>query len=72
MRVKINFEKLENNTIKFTVSNNYNQFSNKVKEHGIGNKNIERRLQLLFKDKYVLEVTSKKQQFLVTLIIPTT
>ncbi|MFT5076934.1 MAG: sensor histidine kinase YesM [Flavobacteriaceae bacterium] len=72
MSVKINFEKLENSTIKFSVSNNYNQFSNKVKEHGIGNKNVERRLQLLFKDKYVLEVTSKKQQFLVTLIFPTT
>jgi len=72
MKVKINFEKLPNNTIKFKVSNNFNQFSNKVKEHGIGNKNVERRLQLLFKDNYVLEVNSKKQHFSVTLIFPIT
>ena len=70
LNVQINFEKLPGNYLKFSVSNNYNQFSNKVKEHGIGNKNVERRLQLLFEKDYKLQITSKNQLFNVSLIFP--
>ena len=70
LNVQISFEKLPDNYLKFSVLNNYNQFSNKVKEHGIGNKNVERRLQLLFEKDYELYVTSKNQLFNVELTIP--
>ncbi len=70
LSVKIEFKKMPNERLLFTVTNNFNMFSNKVKGHGIGNKNVERRLQLLFDKEYELETSSKDQQFKVELSIP--
>ena len=70
MLVQIEFKKLTDKQLLFTVKNNYNQFSNKVKEHGIGNKNVERRLQLLFGSDYILNVNSDNQNFIVEMTIP--
>ena len=70
MKVSISFEKTEDNYLNFSVINNYNQFTNKIKNHGIGNKNVERRLELLFKDDFVLNTNTKKQNYIVELRIP--
>lgn len=70
LTVNIEFKKLSEKKLLFTVKNNYNQFSNKVKEHGIGNKNVERRLQLLFENNFQLSIASEAQQFIVKMEIP--
>jgi len=68
--VQISFEKTKEDLLKFSVVNNYNQFTNKIKNHGIGNKNVERRLELLFGDKYELKTSTEKQNYIVELSIP--
>ena len=70
LTIDIIFEKQPNGYLKFTVKNNFNQFSNKVKEHGIGNKNVDRRLQLLFTEDYLLKIHSENQTFTVEMTIP--
>lgn len=70
LNVSIYFEKTAANFLIFSVVNNYNQFTNKVKNHGIGNKNIKRRLELLFKDTFTLEIKGGKQNYSVSLMIP--
>ncbi|MDG2194822.1 MAG: histidine kinase [Polaribacter sp.] len=70
LNVFIYFEKTTDKLLTFSVVNNYNQFTNKVKNHGIGNKNIKRRLELLFKDKFTLEIKGGKQNYSVNLMIP--
>lgn len=70
LNVSIYFEKATDNYLIFSVVNNYNQFTNKVKNQGIGNKNIKRRLELLFEDKFTLEIKGDKQKYSVKLTIP--
>ncbi|NVK52462.1 MAG: histidine kinase [Flavobacteriaceae bacterium] len=68
--IEITFKKLPNSYIYFCASNSYNEFSNKVKKHGIGNANIERRLQLLFREDYTLNITTENQRYKVELTFP--
>ena len=70
LSVEITFKKLKEKKLLFTVKNNYNQFSNKVKEHGIGNQNVERRLQLLFGEAYSLNINPDQKNFIVEMTIP--
>ncbi len=70
LSILISFEKKSNHTLVFSVTNNFNQYSNNT-AHGIGNKNVVRRLDLLYKNNYTLEVQIIKQKYTVTLTIPT-
>lgn len=68
--VSINFDVLKNKMLKFRVENTFNHLSESNKKHGIGIQNVQRRLELLFNNKFKLKTTIKKQKFIATLKIP--
>ncbi|QOD62485.1 histidine kinase [Polaribacter haliotis] len=69
LEILIEFELTPNNLLRFSVANNYNPTVKQTKKHGIGNKNIERRLELLFKNKYTLSKVKKDDKYIVDLTI---
>ena len=69
LNVLIEFEVSRNNVLRFSVINNYNSFIENKKNHGIGNQNVLRRLELLYKDKFSLDIKTEKQSYIVELLI---
>lgn len=69
LNVLIEFEVTHNNVLRFYVMNNYNSFPQNKKNHGIGNQNVLRRLELLYKDKFTLDIKTEKQRYIVELLI---
>jgi len=72
-KVSISFENIQNKWIIFSVENNYidsNTLNNINKKTGIGNKNVQRRLQLLFKNNFELDKKIDEQKYSVRLKIP--
>ena len=69
LNIRIKFQITETNLLKFSVVNNYNQFTQKKKVHGIGNKNVLRRLELLYEDRFTFNSRVEKQQYIVELSI---
>jgi len=70
IQLTINFENVKNKWLIFKVENTYNKLSELNSKHGIGIKNVERRLQLLFKDNFDLKVTSTQNTYSMRLKIP--
>lgn len=69
LNVVIDFEVTNKNILNFRVVNNYNLFTQVKKNHGIGNKNVLRRLELLYKDNFTLNIKTEKQNYIVDLRI---
>lgn len=69
LNILIEFEVTHNNVLRFSVINNYNSFTQNKKNHGIGNQNVLRRLELLYKDKFTLDIKTEKQSYIVELLI---
>lgn len=69
LNILIEFEVTHNNVLRFSVINNYNSFTENKKNHGIGNQNVLRRLELLYKDKFSLDIKTEKQSYIVELLI---
>ena len=69
LNVVIDFEVTNENILNFRVVNNYNLFTQVKKNHGIGNKNVLRRLELLYKDNFTLNIKTEKQNYIVDLKI---
>lgn len=69
LNINIMFEVTEDNVFKFSVENNYNSFIKKVTKHGIGNENVRRRLELLYKDNFILTTKADYQLYFVYLEI---
>ncbi len=61
--------KTANGRLTFTVGNQY-RISESYDEHGIGNKNITQRLNIMYPGKYTLDIEQDDQYYKVTLIIP--
>ena len=70
LNVLIEFEVSGNNVLRFSVINNYNSFIENKKNHGIGNQNVLRRLELLYKDKFSLDIKTEDESYIVELLIP--
>jgi LytS/YehU family sensor histidine kinase len=68
--IDITFEIMKNKILKFTVSNSFHSSSDIALNHGIGIKNVKRRLELMFKDKFKLTTQIKDQKYRVELKIP--
>lgn len=68
--IDIRFEVLEEK-LRFTCTNSYHPERNKLREGGLGMKNNENRLRLLFGDAFHLSTTADEQFFNVSLIIST-
>ncbi len=62
--------KIENGFLKIVVQNNFDEAGIPKKGAGVGLKNIEERLKLLYHQNNLLEVKKEKGNFIVTLYIP--
>ena len=69
LNVVIDFIVTDENVLKFKVVNNYNLFTQVKKNHGIGNQNVLRRLELLYEDNFTLNIKTEKQNYIVELKI---
>lgn len=69
LKVKIGFKIIENKKLIFTTENNFVKVS-KTEKHGIGNPNVARRLQLLYKDSYKLKSKVDQNIYKVKMTIP--
>lgn len=69
LNIKIGFEVTNANLLKFSVINNYDLVSQSKKNHGIGNKNVLRRLELLYKDRFTFNSRTEKENYIVELSI---
>jgi len=69
INVKINFNR-KKNFLLFNVENNFIDITNTMTKHGIGVKNVKRRLQLLYKSNFKLRTDLKDNKYVVNLIIP--
>lgn len=70
IQVRIKFEIINNKTLKFCVKNSFVHINDTIQKHGIGIKNVKRRLQLLFNNNFKLKTFVKKQHYFVKLKIP--
>ena len=71
--VTISFESLEDKWLIFKAENTYfdlSELKKTNKKHGIGIKNVKRRLELLFKTNFELKTTINDQKYCVQLKIP--
>ncbi len=68
LNVYIGFE-VEDNVLKFYAKNNFSSELLDKKNHGIGNKNVLRRLELLFKDKYTYQSKIENNNYIIELTI---
>ncbi len=71
MEITISFKKTNSNQLLFSITNTYKpkqEFKNK--KHGMGIKNIKRRLELLYQNQYTLKITPQENVFTVSISIP--
>ena len=69
IKVSIDFV-VKDNFLYFTVTNNFVKQDRNTTKHGIGLKNVERRLQLLYGSAYSLKTRSKGNEYIVNLKLP--
>lgn len=69
IKVLIDFV-VKDNFLYFTVTNNFVKNDEKTPAHGIGIKNVKRRLQLLYGSEYSLKTKSKGNEYTVNLKLP--
>ncbi len=70
LKIHILFKKTDTKKLQFQIINNFNQYSNNVKNKGIGNVNVQRRLELLFKNNFSLNINIEKDKYKVQIIFP--
>jgi two-component system, LytTR family, sensor kinase len=58
-----------NDVLKFTVKNRFVPNTNMDETHGVGLRNVRRRLELLYEDKYQLEIKENEPWFIVNLTL---
>ncbi len=69
LNILIELEVTNTDLLKFSVTNNYNTFAQSNKTHGIGNQNVKRRLELLYKENFTLTTKTEKQNYIVNLTV---
>ncbi|WP_298530928.1 sensor histidine kinase [uncultured Algibacter sp.] len=70
LKIMMSFEMLNNEYLKFTLTNNFNPDVLSVENNGIGNENAKRRLNLLFSNNYVLDTSVEGDVYKLFLKIP--
>jgi len=70
IKVDISFENIDNNWLIFKAENNFTELNTQKIQKGIGNKNVKRRLELLFKNNFDFETTIDKHTYCIQLKIP--
>ncbi|WP_226913000.1 sensor histidine kinase [Flavicella marina] len=69
LKIKIGFKIIENKKLIFTTENNFLETETETK-HGIGNRNVKRRLELLFQNSFELKSKIKNGNYKVKMILP--
>ena len=69
LKIKIGFKIIENKKLIFTTENNFLETETETK-HGIGNRNVKRRLELLFQNSFELTSKIKNGNYKVKMILP--
>jgi LytS/YehU family sensor histidine kinase len=69
IKIHIKFEKILNN-LHFTVENNIGKKHQNNMNQGIGLMNVKKRLKLLYKDRFKLEIKNSNNRYMVQLKIP--
>jgi LytS/YehU family sensor histidine kinase len=69
LKIKMSFS-VVNGYLEFNLSNNFTPYATKEVNHGIGNENAKRRLNLLFSSNYVLETKAEGTVYNLFLKIP--
>ena len=70
VKIEIEFKNLDDKFLEFTVINTFVQTINNDIKHGIGNKNVRRRLELLYDTNFELKANSNGNIYNVYLKIP--
>ncbi len=70
LELQISFERIDNQLIFISKNNFDKENTSSFISGGIGNKNVERRLQLLYQDKYSLQIRNENNEYKVLLKIP--
>ncbi|WP_299244851.1 histidine kinase [uncultured Aquimarina sp.] len=70
MSLSVLFE-VDNEALIFIAENSYDKEASSRSKHGIGIKNVERRLQLLYNKNYKLKISNDNDIYKITLKIPT-
>lgn len=71
-KLNVKFEVVNNKWLYFRVSNPFNPHLEKKTIHGIGIKNVLRRLELLYKTNFTFETKTIEDNYIVTIKIPIT
>ena len=69
LKIKIGFKLIENKKLIFTTENNFVNTAS-IAKHGIGNQNVKRRLELLYKNSFELKSKISKDVYKVKMSIP--
>jgi len=70
VKIEIEFRNIDNKILEFTVTNTFVQEIKNDSKHGIGNKNVRRRLELLYNTNFELLTNSNESTYSVYLKIP--
>ncbi|RMZ51832.1 histidine kinase [Flavobacteriaceae bacterium PRS1] len=70
IKINMSFEIVNKKYLEFTLSNNFNPNLNQENKQGIGIKNTERRLKLLFASDFILEIKMQNSTYNLFLKIP--
>ncbi|AMC12245.1 histidine kinase [Lutibacter profundi] len=70
LEVNISFENVLDKWLIFKVENTFNQLNDSDLKHGIGNQNVNRRLELLFPNNFDFKTTIEENNYCIQLKIP--
>lgn len=70
VKIEIEFKNIDDTFLEFTVTNTFEDVLNVETKHGIGNKNVRRRLELLYNTNFTLLTNSSGNTYKVYLKIP--
>ncbi len=70
VKIEIGFKNIDDKFLEFSVKNSFEESGENVIKHGIGNKNVRRRLELLYNTNFTLTTNVSEDSYKVYLKIP--
>ena len=70
VKIEIEFKNRDDKFLEFSVKNSFEDSGENVMNHGIGNKNVRRRLELLYNTNFTLTTNASEDSYKVYLKIP--
>jgi len=70
VKIEIEFKNIDDKFLEFSVKNSFEESEGNVIKHGIGNKNVRRRLELLYNTNFTLTTNASEDCYKVYLKLP--